>query len=146
MNGFRELRAMILVDEAHQFLKMKFDALRKIISEGRMFGVGMILSTQNLSDFKSDEDYSQFIMSWVIHHVNNVTKNELANIFGASNPNIENYIKYISNAQIFESLCKIGHDVYQMKDLPFFQLVKEDPRFHIKMSLVADDSKTDINK
>lgn len=145
-NGFRELRAMILVDEAHQFLKMKFDALRKIISEGRMFGVGMILSTQNLSDFKSDEDYSQFIMSWVIHHVNNVTKNELANIFGASNTNIENYIKYISNAQIFESLCKIGHDVYQMKDLPFFQLVEEDPRFQIKMSLVADDSKTDINK
>ncbi len=42
---FRQLRAMILVDEAHQFMKMKFDSLRKIISEGRMFGVGMFLST-----------------------------------------------------------------------------------------------------
>ena len=49
---FRELRAMILVDEAHQFLNKDFKAFRNIISEGRMFGVGMILSTQNLSDFK----------------------------------------------------------------------------------------------
>ena len=50
---FRELRAMILVDEAHQFLNKDFNSFRNIISEGRMFGVGMILSTQNLSDFKS---------------------------------------------------------------------------------------------
>lgn len=130
-NGFRELRAMIMVDEAHQFLKKDFNSFRSIISEGRMFGVGMILSTQNVSDFKtSKEDYSQFILSWVIHHVNSISKSELANIFGASNPNSDRYMDFINKAKLFESVCKIGSRVDGIRDLPFFELIKVDERFN----------------
>lgn len=128
-NGFRELRAMIMVDEAHQFLKKDFNSFRSIISEGRMFGVGMILSTQNVSDFKtSKEDYSQFILSWVIHHVNSISKAELANIFGSNNPNIDRYMDFINKAKLFESVCKIGSRVEGIRDLPFFELIKDDER------------------
>lgn len=126
-NGFRELRAMIMVDEAHQFLKKDFNSFRSIISEGRMFGVGMILSTQNVSDFKtSKEDYSQFILSWVIHHVNSISKAEIANIFGASDPNGNRYMGFINKAKLFESVCKIGSRVDGIRDLPFFELIKDD--------------------
>ena len=129
-DGFRELRAMIMVDEAHQFLKKDFNSFRSIISEGRMFGVGMILSTQNVSDFKtSKEDYSQFILSWVIHHVNSISKAEIANIFGASDPNGERYMDFINKAKLFESVCKIGSRVEGIRDLPFFELVQTDNRF-----------------
>ena len=129
-NGFRELRAMIMVDEAHQFLKKDFNSFRSIISEGRMFGVGMILSTQNVSDFKtSKEDYSQFILSWVIHHVNSISKAEIANIFGASDPNGDRYMDFINKAKLFESVCKIGSRVDGIRDLPFFELVEKDERF-----------------
>lgn len=129
-DGFRELRAMIMVDEAHQFLKKDFNSFRSIISEGRMFGVGMILSTQNVSDFKtSKEDYSQFILSWVIHHVNSISKAEIANIFGASDPNSERYMDFINKAKLFESVCKIGSKVDGIRDLPFFELIKSDERF-----------------
>lgn len=130
-NGFRELRAMIMVDEAHQFLKKDFNSFRSIISEGRMFGVGMILSTQNVSDFKtSKEDYSQFILSWVIHHVNSISKAEIANIFGASDPNGDRYMDFINKAKLFESVCKIGSRVDGIRDLPFFELIKDDERFN----------------
>lgn len=130
-NGFRELRAMIMVDEAHQFLKKDFNSFRGIISEGRMFGVGMILSTQNVSDFKtSKEDYSQFILSWVIHHVNSISKAEIANIFGASDPNGDRYMDFINKAKLFESVCKIGSRVDGIRDLPFFELIKDDERFN----------------
>lgn len=130
-NGFRELRAMIMVDEAHQFLKKDFNSFRSIISEGRGFGVGMILSTQNVSDFKtSKEDYSQFILSWVIHHVNSISKAELANIFGSSNPNVDRYMDFINKAKLFESVCKIGSRVEGIRDLPFFELMKDDERFN----------------
>lgn len=126
-NGFRELRAMIMVDEAHQFLKKDFNSFRSIISEGRMFGVGMILSTQNVSDFKtSKEDYSQFILSWVIHHVNSISKSEIASIFGASDPNGDKYMDFINKAKLFESVCKIGSKVEGIRDVPFFELVKND--------------------
>ena len=130
-NGFRELRAMIMVDKAHQFLKKDFNSFRSIISEGRMFGVGMILSTQNVSDFKtSKEDYSQFILSWVIHHVNSISKAELANIFGSSNPNVDRYMNFIDKAKLFESVCKIGSRVDGIRDLPFFELIKDDERYN----------------
>ena len=129
-DGYRELRAMIMVDEAHQFLKKDFNSFRSIISEGRMFGVGMILSTQNISDFKTaQEDYSQFILSWVIHHVNSISKAEIASIFGASDPNGERYMDFINKAKLFESVCKIGSKVDGIRDLPFFELVQKDDRF-----------------
>ena len=128
--GYRELRAMIMVDEAHQFLKKDFNSFRSIISEGRMFGVGMILSTQNINDFKtSKEDYSQFILSWVIHHVNSISRSEIASIFGASDTNFVRYMDFINKAKLFESVCKIGSKVEGIRDLPYFELVKSDKRF-----------------
>ena len=131
-DGLRELRAMIMVDEAHQFLKKDFNSFRSIISEGRMFGVGMILSTQNVSDFKtSQEDYSQFVLSWVIHHVNSISKSEINSIFGASDPNGERYMDYINRAKLFESVCKIGSRVEGIRDLPFFELMEQDSRFNL---------------
>lgn len=130
VDGFRELRAMILVDEAHQFLKKDFNSFRNIISEGRMFGVGMILSTQNISDFKtSREDYSQFILSWVIHHVNSISKAEISSIFGASDSNTDKYMNFINKAKIFESICKIGQRVNGIRGIPYFELVQNDERF-----------------
>lgn len=130
VDGFRELRAMVLVDEAHQFLKKDFNSFRSIISEGRMFGVGMILSTQNISDFKtSREDYSQFILSWVIHHVNSISKAEISSIFGASDSNADKYMSFINKAKIFESICKIGQRVNGIRDIPYFELVQHDKRF-----------------
>ncbi len=126
---FRQLRAMILVDEAHQFMKMKYDSLRKIISEGRMFGVGMILSTQNLSDFKADEDYSSFIKSWVIHNVGTVKNADMNSIFGLD-PDNDRYQKFISQANKFESICKIGtFSPVFMRDMPYYKLIEEDERF-----------------
>lgn len=138
-NGFRELRTMIMVDEAHQFLKKDFNSFRSIISEGRMFGVGMILSTQNVSDFKtSKEDYSQFILSWVIHHVNSISKTEIVSIFGASDQNGERYMDFINRAKLFESVCKIGSKVEGIRDLPFFELVQIDERFKKNGTSIKD--------
>lgn len=95
-----------------------------------MFGVGMILSTQNIGDFKTaKEDYSQFILSWVIHHVNSISKPELATIFGATDTHLNQYMDFISSAQKFESVCKIGHQVNGVRDLPYFQLIQNDDRF-----------------
>jgi len=136
--GYRELRAMILVDEAHQFLKKDFNSFRSIISEGRMFGVGMILSTQNISDFKTTkEDYSQFILSWIIHHVNSISKPELTTIFGAADTHLNQYMDFISNSKKFESICKIWQKVYGIRDIPYFELIESDNRF---LSLPIDSN------
>lgn len=132
-NGLRELRAMILVDEAREFMSKDFNSLRGIISQGRMFGVGMILATQYISDFRTQkEDYSQSILSWMIHHVNSISKSEIASIFGASDQNSDRYMDFINKAKLFESVCKIGSRVEGVRDLPFFELVNKDDRFKSK--------------
>lgn len=129
-NPYRELRTMILVDEAHQFLNKDFNSFRNIISEGRMFGVGMVLSTQNLSDFKSaKQEYSQFILNWIILHLNNITKAEVANIFGSNDPNCQTYVDIVSKAEKFHGICKMGNEIRAIRILPYFELIKEDKRF-----------------
>ena len=95
-----------------------------------MFGVGMILSTQNIGDFKTaDEDFTQYIMRWVLHHVPNITKSELERIFGSNNVQLQNYMRYINQAGKFESLAKLGGTVTAIKDLPYYKLIETDVRF-----------------
>lgn len=146
-NGFREIRSMILVDEAKEFMSKDFNSLRGIISQGRMFGVGMILATQYVSDFRTQkEDYSQSILSWMIHHVNSISKAEIANIFGASDPNGERYMDFINKAKLFESVCKIGARVEGIRDLPFFELIQTDKRFVENNEKMHDINKANIPK
>lgn len=96
-----------------------------------MFAVGMILSTQNLSNFKSAKiDYSSFIGSWIIHYVNNISRAEITNIFGAADNNYQGYMDdFITNAKKFESICKLGNTIVGICDLPYFELIQSDERF-----------------
>ncbi|ECK7328988.1 DUF87 domain-containing protein, partial [Salmonella enterica subsp. enterica] len=48
---YRQLTKMILVDEADNFMRQDFSSLRKILKEGREYGVGAILSTQEITHF-----------------------------------------------------------------------------------------------
>lgn len=52
---YRQLTKMILVDEADNFMRQDFSSLRKILKEGREYGVGAILSTQEITHFKTGE-------------------------------------------------------------------------------------------
>jgi DNA phosphorothioation-dependent restriction protein DptH len=79
---FRQLNKMILVDEADNFLSKNFNSIRKILKEGREFGVGTILSTQFLSHFStSDNDYSTYILTWIVHRVNEIKSKEVDALF-----------------------------------------------------------------
>ncbi len=132
--GRRELRAMIVVDEAHQFMQRDFNAMEQILRQGRAFGVGMVLSSQNIGDFKTkNNDYTNYVASWILHHVNSVSKQDLVSVFGATDKYIQQYMDYINNAQIFESIAKIGIDnACSMHDYPYFELIKQDERFKPK--------------
>lgn len=39
---------------------------------------------------------------------------------------------FINRAKLFESVCKIGSRVEGIRDLPFFELVKQDKRFNLR--------------
>lgn len=125
---YRQLTKMILVDEADNFMSQDFTALKKILKEGREFGVGTILSTQFLKHFGSgDDDYAKYILTWVVHNVADLKQADVDFVFNAQPKSKEEQKLFndIKRLQKHNSIVKIGTEkpVY-IEDLPFWKLVK----------------------
>lgn len=126
---YRELTKMILVDEADNFLSKDFTSLKKIMKEGREFGVGTILSTQFMSHFATaDNDYSQYILTWVVHNVSELKKKEVQSIFNTEttheNEQLSNRIRSLKKHQsLITSVSDNKYDL--MEDKAFWQLLAE---------------------
>ena len=127
-NGYRQLNKLILVDEADNFLSKNFTSIKKILKEGRMFGVGTILSTQLLSHFATSEnEYQNYILTWIIHNVSDLNNKDVRYIFNTQSKSEEDSIyNKIKNLAKHESLVKMPKEnapIY-IKDRAFWELNK----------------------
>ena len=128
-NGLRQLTKMILVDEADNFMSVGFPSLKKILKEGREFGVGTILSTQFLKHFgNGDDDYSKYILTWIVHNVSDLKSSDVDFVFNTESKSKDSLALYnqIKSLKIHHSIIKIGTNrpVY-LHDKPFWILKKE---------------------
>ena len=115
---------MLLVDEADNIMQFEFDVLRKILLQGREFGVGVVLASQYLSHFKTKhENYAENLLSWFIHKVPNVKAAEL-NAIGLSNASTEmaNRIKDLELFHLFAKTLDVEGEF--AKVVPFFELLQ----------------------
>lgn len=128
--NMRQISKLILVDEADNFLREGYSSLRKILKEGREFGVGTILSTQFLKHFVTkEEDYSKYILTWVVHNVADLAPGDIRFVFNTTSGSLaENQLcSDIKNLKKHESILKMGNSeipVY-MRDKAFWEYVKE---------------------
>ena len=131
LNGrLRQLTKFILVDEADNFMRKNFPALKKILKEGREFGVGTILSTQFLKHFETGEDnYAKYILTWVVHCVADFNPSDVDFIFNTESKSKEEQQLFndIKQLKMHNSIVKIGtgKPIY-LEDLPFWKLIKGD--------------------
>lgn len=127
--NLRQLNKMILVDEADNFLSKDFETLKKILKEGREFGVGTILSTQLLSHFSTGENkYSDYILTWVVHNVAEINPKDAKYIFNAQAKSDQEVIcNKIKSLSKHYSLVKMGDSDRPifMKDRAFWELNKD---------------------
>jgi DNA phosphorothioation-dependent restriction protein DptH len=126
---YRQISKMILVDEADNFMSQEFESLKKILKEGREFGVGTVLSTQELTHFKtSNTDYSSYILTWIIHRVSQIKNQDVKSIFNASDKHEEvALMQKIRELDKHYSLYVDGDKkITKMKDLAFWQIIKSD--------------------
>ena len=126
--SLRQLNKIVLVDEADNFLSKNFASLKKILKEGREFGVGTILSTQLLSHFSTGEnDYANYILTWVIHNVADLNNKDVKYIFNTQSKQEEEHLyNKIKSLNKHYSLVKMGDSdrpIY-MKDRAFWELIK----------------------
>ena len=119
----RTIDSFLLVDEADIIMHYEFDVLRKILLQGREFGVGVILASQYLRHFKrGGTDYREPLLSWFIHKVPNVTPQELGSL-GLLNNVAPLAAERIKSLALHECLFKT-HDVSGdiVKGIPFYQM------------------------
>lgn len=124
----RQVTKMILVDEADNFMSQDFPALRKILKEGREYGVGVILSTQELTHFKTTEnEYWRYVMSWVVHRVSEIKTGDIRAIFNKDDKAEQaRLMDEIRTLEKHQSLFIDGAKrVTKMKDKPFWTLEAE---------------------
>ena len=89
-------------------MKYDFPVLRKLLLEGREFGVGIILASQYLSHFKASGssrkmDYREPLLTWFIHaKVPRISENDLIEL-GISTDGLASRI---SQLELHQCLCK----------------------------------------
>ena len=132
MDGkYRQLTKMILVDEADNFMSQGYPSLKKILKEGREFGVGTILSTQFLNHFGSGEDdYAKYVLTWVVHNVSDLKTNDIDFVFKTESKSTESAMLFNDVKRLIKhnSIVKIGNNKPQyIVDKAFWQLWKELP-------------------
>ena len=126
---FRQVTKLVLVDEADNFMSQNFPSLRKILKEGREYGVGVILSTQDITHFKTSEnDYSTYVLSWIVHRVSQIKNQDIKSIFNKDDKHEqENLMKSIRELEKHYSLYVDGDKkITKIKDKAFWELTKDD--------------------
>jgi DNA phosphorothioation-dependent restriction protein DptH len=127
--NLRQLTKLILVDEADNFMSQDFPSLKRILKEGREFGVGTILSTQFLDHFGSgDDDYSKYILTWVVHKVPDLKASDVDFVFNTEPKSDKEQTLFndIKSLNKHKSIVNIGGGIPQyIDDLPFWKLISE---------------------
>ena len=123
---FRQITKMILVDEADNFMSQNFPSLRKILKEGREYGVGVILSTQDITHFQTGEnDYSSYILTWVIHRVAKIKPQDIKAMFSVNDKaEQDRLMDTIQKLDKHYSLYIDGaKNIVKMRDRAFWELI-----------------------
>jgi DNA phosphorothioation-dependent restriction protein DptH len=119
----RAIDSYLLVDEADNIMQYEFDVLRKLLLQGREFGVGVVLASQYLRHFKVNAtDYREPLLTWFIHKVPNVTASELSGLGLTSDVGeLAERVKAMPNHQML--FKTYGPQPEVVKGLPFFELI-----------------------
>jgi hypothetical protein len=128
IGAYPQLRAVdsyLLVDEADNIMRYEFDVLRKLLLQGREFGVGVILASQYLRHFKVNAtDYREPLLSWFVHKVPNVTPTELSALgLTGSAAELAERVKSLEVHQCLYKSFDVPGEV--VRGLPFFELTAQ---------------------
>jgi len=104
-NGKREIRLVLVIDEAHNFLKFENPALEKIIREGRSKGIAIFFASQSASDYKSKSfDYAELLQYKFLFQANNISTGQTKSFLSCSDSEKVNYQDTIQNLDQFRAV------------------------------------------
>ena len=125
----RELRKMILVDNADELLRSGSGGLEGLLSQGREFGVGMLLAVRDLDGFRDEDfDYRKWIRTWIMHNVADLRKSDLEFLLQIDiyDSMLERLYQASRRLEKLHSLIRIGTEPPVLsEDLPFYEIAED---------------------
>lgn len=121
---FRQITKMVVADEADNFMSQDFPALKRVLKEGREYGVGTILSTQQMTHFRTGEDnYAAYMKSWVVHSVDEISPKDIRAIFNvADKPAQDGLMGSVRNlGKHMSYFVSSSKQVVQVKDKAYWE-------------------------
>ena len=125
---FRQISKMVIADEADNFMSQDFPSLKRILKEGREYGVGTILSTQQITHFRTGEDnYAAYMKSWVVHSVDEISPKDIRAIFNVTDKSAQDdLMESIRNlGKHMSYYVSSGKQVSRVKDKAYWEWGKE---------------------
>jgi DNA helicase HerA-like ATPase len=93
----RTLFSYLIIDEAHQVMKLEPQTLDKLQRQGRSFGFGVILASQEMREWKQPSvDYRDLIDNWLIFRMNTPAAADLRAV-GLSNEEVSTWQSQITS-------------------------------------------------
>ena len=132
----RQLHKAILVDKADLLLAAGSPGLEGILSQGREFGVALLLSAQSLDGFLNGSfDYRKWIRTWVLHNVADLRKTDLEFLLQMDihDSSLERMYQVSRHLQKLHSLVRFGtEDPVLTEDLPFYEILSDTAQSYLK--------------
>jgi hypothetical protein len=130
----RQIRRLLLVDEADDFIGLNLPSLKNVMQQGRAFGYGVVLSTQFLHHFDSaNSPLKPLIGTWVLHRMADIAPGVLRNLFGLSNDEGKVLANTLNGLEVHTSMCfGLSNEgsrrrLTKIRDLPFFEWINDNP-------------------
>lgn len=119
--SIRYVSSYVVVDEATNIMEYDFPVLENILLEGREFGVGVLLSSQYLSHYKTKAtNWAEPLLTWFIHKVPTIT---VADLKRAGLTVDQDVIDQIPQLPVHQALYKsLDSEPRIIVGLPFYKL------------------------
>lgn len=125
----RVLQKMVFIDNADRLLSAGCPGLEELLTQGREFGLGVLLSAQSLDIFQSpDFDYLKWIQAWVIHNLEDLRKADLEFLLQMDihDSALERLYQTSRHLRKLHSLIRISTDEPVLaEDLAFYEIVED---------------------
>lgn len=109
VNGFRFIRMVLVIDEAHNYLGQKNLFLEKIIREGRSKGIAVFFASQSPSDYQQKFFNFQELLEFAyIFQCDGVSANSIQDILGCSQKLSKDLSVDLSKLRVHEVVGKIN--------------------------------------
>ena len=127
-DGYREIRTVLVIDEAHNYLSQKNPFLEKIVREGRSKGIAVFFASQSPSDYDQPTfDFRELLEFSFIFQCDGVSAKAVQDLLACSQKTAKELQTDIAKQKVFHAISKSLNDseeVTRLKIMPFYEAFK----------------------